>query len=66
MGLTSYVLDLFMYATTVVLSLVQEVSCWSIGLGTLLGPRKLLLVPGSVHAACFQEGTRFLLQCSPK
>ena len=45
--------------------LQQELSCLSRGLGTLLGPRRQLLVPDSLYAACFLEETRFLLQCVP-
>ena len=44
--------------------LLQVLSCLSKGLGTLLKPERLLLVLDSLYAACFLEGTRFLLQCA--
>ena len=34
------------------------------GLGTLLGPERLLLVPSDLCATCFLELTRFPLQCA--
>ena len=43
---------------------LQVLSCLSKGLGTLLKPDRLLLVLDSLYAACFPEGTRFLLQCA--
>ena len=55
--------SLFMYDPTVVLSVLQVLSCLSRGLGTLLWLERLLLVPDSLCAACFPEETRFLLQC---
>ena len=39
-------------------------SCLGKGLGTLLKPERLLLVLDNLYAACFPEGTRFLLQCA--
>ena len=44
--------------------LLQVLSCSGKGLGTLLKPERLLLLLDSLYAACFQEGTRFLLQCA--
>ena len=44
--------------------LLEVLSCLSKGLGTLLTPQRLLLVLDSLYAACFPEGTRFLLQCA--
>ena len=41
--------------------LLQVLSCLSKGLATLLKPERLLLVLDSLYAACFPEGTRFLL-----
>ena len=41
--------------------LLQVLSCLSKGLGILLKPERLLLVLDSLYAACFPEGTRFLL-----
>ena len=38
-------------------------SCLSKGLGTLLEPERLLLVPDSLYAACFPVVTMTLLQC---
>ena len=44
--------------------LLPVLSCLSKGLVTLLKPERLLLVLNSLYAACFPEGTRFLLQCA--
>ena len=60
--------SLFMYDTTVVLLVLQVLSCLSRGLGSLffflLRLERLLLVPDSLYAACIPEETRFLLQCA--
>ena len=44
--------------------LLQVLSCLSKSLVTLLKPERLLLVLNSLYAACFPEGTRFLLLCA--
>ena len=44
--------------------LLQVLFYLSKGLVTLLKPERLLLVLNSLYAACFPEGTRFLLQCA--
>ena len=54
--------SLFMYDTTVMLLVLQVLSCLSRGLGTFLRLERLLLVPDSLYADCFPEETRFLLQ----
>ena len=53
--------SLFMYDTTVVLSVATGTILLSKGLGTLLKPERTAVLD-SLYAACFPEGTRLLLQ----